>query len=290
MIQQYLLINVESIIDDALRNYFKLFPSNSRASLDEFEDLLRLNVIYYRVMQVLLHLHEDKVDHEKLNHMAIECMWKDIERCLGTRSKELFQSFKTDLRDEKDAFWEYCIKKPLLHQEEWVPCNETDTMTLGLAYVNNDVSKVEISNNVTVDLNTFERCDESGKHFSKIRGQVNGVEATPLYAVHWGNSYTVILQDESISFSLCYDVYSRKVTIEDPDILEIHDAGNNSGGDDVNQGDKYDICKHDGINVRTGMGIGDHQAFIGDWPTAGKPLGAVYSKLAAMGRPVTLRL
>ena len=65
--------------------------------------------------------------------------------------------------------------------------------------------------------------------------------------------------------------------------MEIHDAGNDSGGDDVNQDDKYDnLCKHDGINVRTGMGIGDHLAFIGDWPTVGKPLGAVYSKLASV--------
>ena len=78
MIQQYLLINVESIIDEALRNYFKLFQV-IHVRLDEFEDLLRLNVIYYRIMQVFLHLHEDKVDHERLNHIAIQCMWKDMK-------------------------------------------------------------------------------------------------------------------------------------------------------------------------------------------------------------------
>ena len=53
----------------------------------------------------------------------------------------------------------------------------------------------------------------SKKYFGTdgIRGKVNGVEATPLYAVRWGEAYTVVLEEEKNTFSLCYDVYSRKI-------------------------------------------------------------------------------
>ena len=296
IIQQHLLINVESIIDEAIRNYFKLYPSDKTTGLSEFEDLLRLNVIYYRVQQVILHLHEKEINLKKLNHSATILMWKDIERCLKTRSKEIFQSFKTNINDDKDVLWEYCQKKNFTHTEQWVLFSHQDTMDLALAYVNNDLSKIELSNNITVDLKTFERCNDDGTHISKIRGKVNGVEATPLYAVRWGEAYTVVLEEEKITFSLCYDVYSRKIIVEDIDVFEDeekkkeveekerldHNKASNRNSDNNNN--------NNNIEINTGLSIGDHLAYVGDWPTAGTPLGAVYSHLAAVKRPVTLRL
>ena len=269
IIEQRIVITLESIVDDAVANYHSLFAINDRTGFDcparkTFENLLGLNNELYRLIFILS---KEKHGPSTVKEMAEDAMWEDVKVKLQARAKFLYRSFRVRQSDPNSSSWEFrkAVRSSLFAPKHWTPFSADDADHISKAYLNSSVNSLTLPSSMVVSLKDFTVRYKSGNvfHVDRIRGKVNGEYAYPVNAEEWGSAYSVTVVDTHLDFSITSDEYTRDIVIETVDDAE---------------------------NRRGGMEAGDRLAFLHEWPCAGKPLAAVYQKLATMRRPLVLRL
>jgi hypothetical protein len=265
IIEQRIMVALKSSVDSAIVNYRKLFTMNDSTgflpeSRDNFEELLRLNSVLYRLEYFLKN---DKIaDKTRRIDASEDAMWDGLIHKLKTRAQDEYREARTC--DRSESWWEIDVGKIT---SSWTRFGDADSRRLEEAYLDADLDadtkEVELDS-CTVDLvHFFARSSTTG--YQKIRGMVGGERAKSLKPCLWGEEYEIVVFDALLPFTLCAHPYTRHILV-----------------DHVN--------KDSPLSKRGGMEVGDRLVSIDGCLCVGLPLDTVYQELLGMKRPFHIRL